>query len=70
MKEGGLKRIAGLFLLLPFFLGGGVPSAYRGFQARGQIRAASAGLHHNHSNAGSERNLYTTAHGDTGFLTY
>jgi len=30
------------------------PAAYGGSQARGQIRAAAAGLHHSHSNAGSE----------------
>ena len=28
-------------------------TAYRSFQARGRIRAAAAGLHHGHSNAGS-----------------
>ena len=31
--------------------------AYRGSQARGQIRAVAAGLHHSHSNAGSKLHL-------------
>ena len=30
------------------------PMAYGGSQARGRIRAISAGLHHSHSNARSE----------------
>ena len=30
------------------------PVAYGGSQVRGQIRATVAGLHHSHSNAGSE----------------
>ena len=30
------------------------PTAYGNSQARGQIRAAAAGLHHSHSNRGSE----------------
>ena len=29
------------------------PAAYRSSQARGQIRAVAAGLHHSHSNSGS-----------------
>ena len=29
-------------------------TAYGGSQARGQIRAVAAGLHHSHNNAGSE----------------
>ena len=33
------------------------PLAYRGSQARGLIRATVAGLHHSHSNAGSEPRL-------------
>ena len=32
-------------------------AAYGGSQARGQIRAIAAGLHHSHSNAGSEPRL-------------
>ena len=30
------------------------PTAYRGSQARGQTGAVAAGLHHNHSNTGSQ----------------
>ena len=33
------------------------PEAYGGSQARGRIRAAAAGLHHSHSNAGSKLHL-------------
>ena len=50
-----------------------VPMAYGGFQARGPIGAAVAGLHHSHSNAWSELHLrpaYTTAHGNTGSLIH
>ena len=35
--------------------------AYGGSQARGQIRATAAGLHHSHSNAGSEPTLQLSA---------
>ena len=34
--------------------------AYGGSQARGQIRAAAASLHHNHSNTGSKLSLKPT----------
>jgi len=37
---------------LLFFLFRATLAAYGNFQARGQIRAAAAGLHHSHSNAG------------------
>ena len=37
-----------------FFLSIAAPAAYGSSQARVQIRAAAAGLHHSHSNAGSE----------------
>ena len=33
------------------------PAAYGGSQARGQTEAIAAGLHHSHSNAGSELRL-------------
>ena len=33
------------------------PEAYGSFQARGRIGAATAGLHHSHSNAGSKLRL-------------
>ena len=37
------------------------PAAYGSSQARGQIRAAAAGLHHSHSNTGSKLSLGPTA---------
>ena len=37
-----------------FFLFRAGPAAYGGSQARGPIRAVAAGLHHSHSNMGSE----------------
>ena len=37
-----------------------VPVAYGSFQARGQIRATAAGLHHSHSNMGSKLCLCPT----------
>ena len=37
-----------------FFLFGAAPAAYGGSQAMGTIGATAAGLHHSHSNAGSE----------------
>ena len=43
-----------IFFLFFFF------SAYGGSQARGQIRAAAAGLCHSHSNAGLEPRLQST----------
>ena len=42
------------FLFLFFFLFRAAPEAYGGSQARGQIRAAAADLHHSHSNARSK----------------
>ena len=36
------------------------PEAYGGSQARGQIGATAAGLHHSHSNARSELHLRPT----------
>ena len=56
-----------MFLILLFFklyfillLFRAAPPAYRGSQARGQIRARAAGLHHSHSNARSEPYLWPT----------
>ena len=42
-----------------FFFGlfGATPMAYGNSQARGQIGAVAAGLHHSHSNAGSVSHL-------------
>ena len=39
---------------------GATPAAYGGSQARGRIRATAAGLHHSHSNTGSEPHLQPT----------
>ena len=36
------------------------PAAYGGSQARGRVGAIAAGLHHSHSNAGSELHLWPT----------
>ena len=49
-----------------FLLLRAAPSAYGNSQARGQIGAIAASLHHRHSSAGSEPLLqpYTTAHGN------
>ena len=41
------------FVLFLFLLFRAAKAAYASFQARGQIRATAAGLHHSHSNAGS-----------------
>ena len=46
-----------LFFFCLFAFSGAAPAAYGGSQARGLIGAVDAGLHHRHSNAGSERNL-------------
>ena len=48
-----------IYLFLVFFLRA-VPMAFVSSQARGQNRAAAAGLHHSHSNAGSEPHLQPT----------
>jgi len=37
-----------------------IPMAYGGSQARGQIGAVAAGLHHSHSNMGSKLHLLPT----------
>ena len=44
--------VSGLLLFL-----GDTPKAYGGSQARGQIAATSAGLHHSHSSVGFEPHL-------------
>ena len=48
-----------LSFLPPYFLGP-QGAAYGHSQARGQIRAAAAGLHHSHSSAGSTLHLQPT----------
>ena len=47
------------FAFLPFSRA--APAAYGGSQARGRIGAVAAGLHHSHSNVGSEPHLQPTS---------
>ena len=49
-----------MFLFLLFLPLGAAPTVYGGSQARGQIRAAAASLHHSHSNTGSKLHLRRT----------
>ena len=51
---------SGVFLSFFFCPFRTTPAAYGGSQARGQIRAAVAGLFQSHSNAGSEQHLQPT----------
>ena len=47
------------------------PAAYGSSQARGWNGTVATGLHHSHSNAGSELSVsYTTAHGSAGSLIH
>ena len=59
-----------LFFFFLLFRAAG--AAFGGSQARGQIRATAAGLHHSHSNARSELCPLPTpsAHGNAGSLTH
>ena len=50
--------VSSFFFFLPFRV---TPSAYGGSQARGQIRAAPAGLHHSHSSTRPEPRLRPTS---------
>ena len=51
-------RLKTLFIYLGFFaISRAALLAYGGSQARGLIRAVAAGLHHSHSNTGSELRL-------------
>ena len=43
-----------------FIFSRAAPAAYGGSQASGLIEAIAAGLHHSHSNAGSELSLRPT----------
>ena len=52
MKGKDKSTIFVLILFLIFFRA--TPAAYGGSLARGRLGAAAAGLHHSHSNAGSE----------------
>ena len=55
------------FLFLLFMA---TPMAHGSSRARGQIRAAPAGLHHSHSNVRFMSAACTTVHGNTGSLTH
>ena len=46
-----------VFIMHVFFLFMAALAAYRSSRAKGQIRAAGAGLHHSHSNTRSTPNL-------------
>ena len=47
------------------------PMAYGSSQARDQIGAVAASLHHSHSRMGSELSVtYTIAHGNARYLTH
>ena len=57
-EPGTLERV---FTFLGFFwLFRAALAAYGGSQARGRIGTTAAGLHHSHSNAGSEPHLRPT----------
>ena len=47
-------------LLISFYFEGAVPTANGSSQASGQIGATAAGIHHSHSNQGSEPLLWPT----------
>ena len=49
-----------IFFFCRFAFSRATPAAYGGSQARGLIGAVTAGLHHSHSNAGSESCLQPT----------
>ena len=46
-----------IYLFCLFAISWATPAAYGGSQARGLIGAVAAGLHHSHSNTGSEPHL-------------
>ena len=50
-----------VFVFCLFAFSRAAPTAYGGSQARGQIGATAAGLHHSHNNAGSEPHLQPTS---------
>jgi len=59
--RGNVHKMAEYFVFLLLFsicLLRAVPAAYGSSQARGRIGATAAGLHHSHSNVGSELQLW------------
>ena len=72
----GLNAEFLVFICL-FLLFRAIPTANGSSQAKGRIRATAAGLHHGHSNVGSQLHLepaasvtYTTSHGNARSLTH
>ena len=59
-KQEKVTQVRGRFWEGFFGLIRAIPEAYGGSQARGRIRATSAGLYHSHSSAGSELCLRPT----------
>ena len=55
-----IRSALDVLFLLSFLLYRAAPAAYGGSQARGWTGATAAGLHHSHSNVGSELNLWPT----------
>ena len=55
-----LSRVHSLLSFFFFLLFRATPAAYGGSQARAQIGAVAAGLHHSHSNTRSEPSLPPT----------
>ena len=49
-----------VYLFIYLFIFRATPTAYGGSQARGLIIAVAAGLHHSHTNSGSEPHLRPT----------
>ena len=49
-----------LLVFITFLLFRATPTTYGSFQARGLIGSTAAGLHHSHSNVGSEPSLQPT----------
>ena len=52
LNPNSLRTIAHLSLSLSFFFLKAAPATYGSSQARGRIGAATAGLHHSHSDTG------------------
>ena len=52
--------LLGIHLLKKMFIFRATPAVYGSSQARGQTGASAAGLHHSHSNVGSEPHLEPT----------
>ena len=55
-----MDTMSGSFFFGLFAFSRAAPAAYGGSQARGPIRAVATGLHHSHSNSGSEPRLRPT----------